>query len=108
MASELPEVFGFPALESSTTAPSGGTKVTESRALRIVLGSTRLSEQAVQALTAGTVCLLDEAVDAPVRVYDGDQLIAYGELIVIDGVFGVRIVERANDAVAASVLRRAS
>ena len=61
--------------------------------LRIELGRACLDRDAASKLRTGAVVPLDNSAYDPVAVYADGQLIARGELIEVDGKFGVRVVE---------------
>ena len=61
--------------------------------LRIELGRTRLKLDDVQALRKGSVVLLDGPIDEPAAIFAGARLIGRGEIVVVDGKIGVRVVE---------------
>jgi flagellar motor switch protein FliN/FliY len=85
-----------------------GTPVGETRDLRLLadvqvelaveIGRVKLSLRHLLSLAPGAVLELDRAADAPVDVLVNGCLVARGEVVVIDGEFGVRVtsvVERA-------------
>jgi flagellar motor switch protein FliN/FliY len=47
----------------------------------------------VLAFGEGTIVELDKLAGEPVEMYAGEKLIAYGEVVVVDENFGVRITE---------------
>jgi flagellar motor switch protein FliN/FliY len=61
--------------------------------LRIELGRTHLTLDEVQTLRKGAVLLLDGPIDEPVFLYAGERLIGRGEIVVVDGKIGVRVLE---------------
>jgi flagellar motor switch protein FliN len=61
--------------------------------LEIQLGHTRLTPDEASTLRKGSVVVLDEAVGEPVDVVANSQPIGRGEIVVVDGKIGVRIVE---------------
>ncbi|MGD9722849.1 MAG: FliM/FliN family flagellar motor switch protein [Pirellulales bacterium] len=61
--------------------------------LTIELGRTELSRGAAQQLAAGMVVPLDKLADDLVDVFLNGQLVARGEIVVVDGSFCVRVVE---------------
>jgi flagellar motor switch protein FliN len=67
---------------------------TTERSLQIELGRTRLDHQLVAALRSGSVVPLDKQAGHSMEIYVSDQLIARGELLVMDGKFCVRITQR--------------
>ena len=61
--------------------------------LTIVVGRCRLSREHALQLAAGQLVPLDEPTDWPVEVLADGEPVARGELVAIDGYFGVRITE---------------
>ena len=61
--------------------------------LRIELGRTRLQPQDVERLRSGSVLALDGPLGEPAAIYAGAKLIGRGEVVVVDGRIGVRVVE---------------
>jgi flagellar motor switch protein FliN len=80
---------GTPPKAAAENEPSD----TEQLELRIELGRMRLTLDAVQALREGAVLLFDGPLDEPAAIYAGARLIGRGEIVVVDGKIGVRIVE---------------
>jgi flagellar motor switch protein FliN len=66
----------------------------------VEIGRLRMPLRELLSLEPGAVLELDRAADAPVDVLVNGRLVARGEVVVIDGEFGVRVtdlVERAGD-----------
>lgn len=84
------ELDGRPA-----TTRTGGPKVSgkEVLDLRIELGRTHICRDEMMELRTGSVVPLDNAAGDPVDLYVGGRLIARGEVLVLDGALGVRVVE---------------
>lgn len=61
--------------------------------LRIELGRAKMTSHEAGQLAAGSIVTLDTLVDQPVDIVAGGQLIARGEVMVLDGSFCVRITE---------------
>ena len=61
--------------------------------LKIELGRTRMVLEDVLKLRRGTVVPLDKLVGEPVDIVAGGQLIARGEVVVLNGNFATRIIE---------------
>jgi flagellar motor switch protein FliN len=61
--------------------------------LTIELGSCQLPMKEVLQLNIGSVVQLDKQADAPVELSINGKLIAYGEVVVIEDRFGVKITE---------------
>lgn len=66
--------------------------------LRVEIGQTLLSIEHVMDLRKGCVVQLDQAVNQPVILFADDRQVATGELVVVDGRFGVRITHRSEDS----------
>lgn len=62
--------------------------------LRIVLGRTQISLAEARRLEIGSILLLDRGVSEPVDVLVNQNLVARGELFVLDGRYCVRINEK--------------
>jgi flagellar motor switch protein FliN/FliY len=62
----------------------------------ISFGKTRLPMNEVIKLTTGSIVELDRGVNEPVEVLVNDCLIARGEVVVVEGNYGVRILEIAS------------
>jgi len=63
--------------------------------IRILLGRTELLLQDIAQLGAGAVVELDCSPDDPVEIIVNDRVIAHGEVVVVDGNYGVRITKMA-------------
>jgi flagellar motor switch protein FliN/FliY len=61
--------------------------------LTIELGSCQLPMKEVLQLNIGSVVQLDKPADAPVELSVNGKLIARGEVVVVEGRFGVKITE---------------
>ncbi len=59
----------------------------------IEIGTTRRKIKDIMGFTSGTVVELDKQAGAPVDIVVNGQLIAHGDVVVIDDNFGVRITE---------------
>lgn len=58
----------------------------------IVLGRTRINVKDLFNLTPGTILELDNLPDDPVELYVNDKFLGYGEILIADDNYGVRIV----------------
>jgi flagellar motor switch protein FliN len=77
--------------------------LTEEKSLEVVLdvkvkvtvqlGSTQLSMREVLELAPGAVVQLNQHASDPVGLYVNDKLIAYGEVVVVEDNFGIKITE---------------
>lgn len=97
-----PEATDLPPLDRPDLPDLGpGTPAGEARELRLLsevqvelaveLGRVKLPLRDLLALGPGAVLELDRAADAPVDVLVNGCLVAKGEVVVIDGEFGVRV-----------------
>jgi flagellar motor switch protein FliN/FliY len=85
-----------------------GTARTEPRPLRLLagvqveltveIGRSRLPMQDLLTLAPGAVVELDRPADSTVDVLVNGTVVARGEVVVVDGEFGVRITEITGDA----------
>lgn len=65
--------------------------------VQVVLGRTSVLVQDLIHMGEGTVLELDRMAGEPVELYVHDRLVAYGEVIVIDERFGVKVLELARE-----------
>ncbi|MCD4786564.1 MAG: flagellar motor switch protein FliN [Candidatus Eremiobacteraeota bacterium] len=61
--------------------------------LTVVLGKTKVSIKDLVELGPGSILELEKMAGEPVELYINDKLIGYGEVIVIEENFGVRVIE---------------
>ena len=59
----------------------------------VQLGSCQLPMREVLALAAGSIIQLNQHASDPVGLYVNDKLIAYGEVVVVEDSFGIKITE---------------
>ncbi len=64
--------------------------------LTVQLGSCRMPMREVMELVPGSVIQLNQEAKDPVGLYVNDKLIAYGEVVVVEDNFGIKITEMAN------------
>ena len=64
----------------------------------VQLGACHLSMREVLALTAGSVIQLHHRATEPVGLYVNDKLVAYGEVVVVEENFGIKITELVGPA----------
>jgi flagellar motor switch protein FliN len=64
--------------------------------IRVLLGRTQLCLRDVAQLGNGAVVELDCSPDDPVEIIVNDRVIAHGEVVVVDGNYGVRITKIAS------------
>lgn len=61
--------------------------------IRVLLGRTQLPLREIAQLGNGAVVELDCSPDDPVEIVVNDRVIAYGEVVVVSGNYGVRITK---------------
>ncbi|HDR5603105.1 TPA: flagellar motor switch phosphatase FliY [Bacillus anthracis] len=61
--------------------------------VKFVFGSTVKTIQDILSLQENEAVVLDEDIDEPIRIYVNDVLVAYGELVNVDGFFGVKVTK---------------
>jgi flagellar motor switch protein FliN/FliY len=61
--------------------------------LTVELGSCQMAMRDVLQLTAGSVVKLDKTAQAPVELYVNQKRIARGEVVMVDDVYGIKILE---------------
>ena len=66
--------------------------------LSVELGKTELPIKKVLELTKGSIVTLNKAAGEPVELYANGKLIAYGEVVVIEDNFGLRITQITDPA----------
>ena len=66
--------------------------------LSVELGRTELPIKKVLELTKGSIVTLNKAAGEPVELYANGKLIAYGEVVVIEDNFGLRITHITDPA----------
>ena len=66
--------------------------------LTVELGRTELPIKKVLELTKGSIITLNKAAGEPVELYANGKLIAYGEVVVIEDNFGLRITHITDPA----------
>lgn len=67
-------------------------------AVTLRFGQRHLTLREVLALNTGSLVELDRQVEEPVELMLGDRLIARGEVVVIDGNYGLRVTEVMENA----------
>lgn len=65
--------------------------------LSVKLGSCFLPMKDLMELTPGTVLQLKQQATDPVGLYVNDKLVAYGEVVVVDDNFGIKVTEIVTD-----------
>ncbi|MGX1457986.1 flagellar motor switch protein FliN [Bacillus thuringiensis] len=61
--------------------------------VKFVFGSTVKTIQDILNLQENEAVVLDEDIDEPIRIYVNDVLVAYGELVNVNGFFGVKVTK---------------
>ncbi|QWG32901.1 flagellar motor switch protein [Bacillus mycoides] len=61
--------------------------------VKFVFGSTVRTIQDILSLQENEAVVLDEDIDEPIQIYVNDVLVAYGELVNVDGFFGVKVTK---------------
>jgi len=69
----------------------------------VSLGKTRMRMRDLLALTQGSVVELDQHVGEEVEIRVNNCLIAHGEVVGVDGNYGVRILRMAGDGGAGAI-----
>lgn len=64
--------------------------------LTVQLGSCRMPMREVMELIPGSVIQLNQEAKDPVGLFINDKLIAYGEVVVVEDNFGIKITEMAG------------
>ena len=59
----------------------------------VQLGSCQLSMREVLELAPGAVVQLNQHASDPVGLYVNDKLVAYGEVVVVEDNFGIKVTE---------------
>ncbi len=103
----LEDAFAVPA-QQSEKLPAGTQETAASKTLDLLLdvalpvsvsfGKTTLHIREVLKLNTGSVVELDRLVSEPVEVIVNDCVIARGEVVVVDGNYGVRVLHLATRA----------
>ena len=90
------EPFQLPELAGSTVATEVASLELLHNVLldvRIDFGRAYLRRNAALGLEQGAIVPLDKAADEPVDVFVGDRLIARGQIVELDGNYGVCVTE---------------
>src|SRR3954471_20221949 len=64
----------------------------------VQLGSVQLPMREVLELTAGSILQLTQHASDPVGLFVNDKLVAYGEVVVVEDNFGIKITELVGSA----------
>ncbi|MHC4445593.1 MAG: flagellar motor switch protein FliN [Planctomycetota bacterium] len=92
------EPFDVPRLDSGTVTPSGSAQTIDlirdvELDVRIELGRSRMRVDEVLKLGQGSVVELDKLAGEPVDVLVNDQLVARGEVMILNDNFCIRVSE---------------
>lgn len=98
-----PESVGFVGVSASLTAAGDAQNVRQSGNLDLVLdvelplvvrfGRTTLSLKALSGLGPGSIVDMGRSPDDPVELLVSDKVVAYGEVVIVDGSYGLRITD---------------
>jgi flagellar motor switch protein FliN/FliY len=64
----------------------------------VQLGSVQLPMREVLELTSGSIVQLTQHASDPVGLFVNDKLVAYGEVVVVEDNFGIKITELVGSA----------
>jgi len=64
--------------------------------VQVVLGNSRMTLENILKLQTGSVVELDKLAGEPVDIMANDKLVARAEVVVVDGNFGVKVIEIAG------------
>ncbi len=64
----------------------------------VQLGSCQLPMREIVNMTPGSVVQLKQQAKDPVGIFINDRLIAYGEVVVVEDNFGVKVTELIHDS----------
>ncbi|MEC8557944.1 MAG: FliM/FliN family flagellar motor switch protein [Planctomycetota bacterium] len=97
--------FQLSELDGAATPDSGIDHLADVELdLRVELGVTQLSLAQIMKLRRGSVVPLDAAITEPVRLYADEQLVALGEVMVLNEQFCVRVTELMDGGIQESLL----
>ena len=86
-----------PAASTASTAPASSRKagLLDNVQLDVLLrfGQRQLSLREIGALRFGSVVELDKAIQEPAELLVGDKVVARGEVVIVDGNYGLRVTE---------------
>jgi flagellar motor switch protein FliN len=71
----------------------------------IRFGGRQLLLRDILSMTPGSVVELDKRIDEPAELLVAGRLIARGEVVVVDGSFGLRVTEVVNEPAQAALLQ---
>jgi flagellar motor switch protein FliN/FliY len=57
------------------------------------LGSRRMTAEDQSGLRAGQIVRLDNSIDEPVEIVVGSEVVAYGEMVIVDGRLAIQVAE---------------
>ena len=85
-----PVAFSFPELEPRSSTRRG---VPQTGSVQVELGHATLTREEADRLKAGDVIPLDQLVDDAIDVIIDHRVAARGQLVVVDGLLGIRVEE---------------
>ena len=95
-----PDGFAPGTVESEAQSPNASPDLSVLAGLEVEItlrfGHRRLPLRKIAGLSPGAVVELDESVAEPVEVVVGDRVMARGEIVSVDGCYGVRITETSD------------
>lgn len=65
--------------------------------IEVILGKTELSVMDISRIGDGSIIQLDSFAGEPIPLRAADEIIAYGEVVVIDEHFGIRVTRLIQD-----------
>jgi flagellar motor switch protein FliN len=92
---DWPQASATASAESAQTPKGLGVSMLENVEIDVVLqfGERRLPLREIGELRSGSVIELDKYVQDPAELLLGDRIIARGEVVVVDGNYGLRVTE---------------
>lgn len=103
----MPEMNDAPVNDESAATAPGAAPANDARLAAVLdvdlplvvrFGVTSLPLRTLSGLGSGSVVDLNRAPEDPVDLLVGDRVIARGEVVVVDGQYGVRITELLTQA----------
>lgn len=95
----LPELAPRPPVGPALMGAHGGLLDSVKVSLTVLLGETHITLGELMSLKEAAVLKVDRLVDAPVDVVINGNVVARGQLVVVDDHFGVRVTEIAASVV---------
>ena len=79
--------------KAQKTEPSLGRVIDVPLTVMLRFGERKMRLQDVLALKTGSLVSLDRHVEEPVELLLGERLLARGEVVIVDGNYGLRVTE---------------